>query len=245
MKIAIDAGHGYNTAGKRVPDGSMREWEFNNATALKVRDLLKDYENVEVLLTHDTTGKTDVPLTTRTNKANNWKADVLVSIHANALDDKWSSAHGIETWIYTSIKNGSETYKLAENLQSALIKETGLANRGVKKGDLHMVRETHMPAALVECGFMSNKDEAKLLKSDAYRQKCAQAIVEGLVKQYKLKKKAVKKEEPKKETPMKATPKKDGKLSKVQVGAFSDPKNAEKLAAELKKKGYKPFITKQ
>ncbi|MDH5159804.1 N-acetylmuramoyl-L-alanine amidase family protein [Heyndrickxia oleronia] len=186
MKIAIDAGHGYNTPGKRTPDGSMREWEFNNAVALLVKPLLEAYKNVTVKLTHDTTGKTDVPLKTRTDTANAWGADVLVSIHANAAGNGWSTAHGIETFVYTSIKAGTVTYKLAENVNTAIVKASGLANRGVKQGDLHMVRETHMPAILVECGFMSNKTESALLKSADYRKNVAQAIVDGLAKTYGL-----------------------------------------------------------
>jgi N-acetylmuramoyl-L-alanine amidase len=189
MKIAIDAGHGKNTLGKRVPDNSMHEWEFNNAVALKVGALLDEFEDVSHIFTHDSTGKTDVPLKERTDKANGWKANVLISIHANASGDCWSSAHGIETEIYTTVKTGSETYNLAEHVQEELIKATGLTNRGVKRDDLHMVRETHMPAILCENGFMTNTEEAKLLKTDAYRQKIAGAIVAGLMKQYKLKKK--------------------------------------------------------
>lgn len=190
MKIKIDAGHGYNTPGKRTPDGTMREWEFNNAVALLVKSILESYKGVTVKFAHDTTGKTDVPLTTRTNAANVWGADVLVSIHANAAGNGWSDAHGIETWIYTTVKDGTETAKLADNVQKALVKAVGLANRGVKRGDLHMVRESNMPAILVECGFMSNKKEAALLKSKAYREKVAKAIVDGIVKTYGLKKAA-------------------------------------------------------
>jgi N-acetylmuramoyl-L-alanine amidase len=57
----------------------------------------------------------------------------------------------------------------------------------VKTANFHVLRETKMPAILVECGFMTNREECELLKSDAYRRKCAEAIVAGIVETYGLK----------------------------------------------------------
>lgn len=187
MKIVIDAGHGYNTAGKRCPDGSMREWEFNNVVAKYVADELARYVGVTTKFTHDTTGKTDVPLITRTKEANAWPADILVSIHANAAGNVWSNANGIETFVYSL--GSVNSVKLAKAVQTQLIAKTGRRDRGVKSGNLHMVRETKMPAILVECGFMDNREESALLKTDAYRRKCAEAIVEGIASVYGLKRK--------------------------------------------------------
>ena len=76
VKIVIDAGHGFNTPGKRSPDDE-REWSFNNKVALYAIAKLKTYKDVEILRVDDPTGKTDVPLGTRTDLANKWKADVL------------------------------------------------------------------------------------------------------------------------------------------------------------------------
>lgn len=187
MKIVIDAGHGYFTAGKRCPDDSMREWTFNSVVAKYVDELLAKYNGVETKFTHDTTGKTDVPLKTRTSTANTWGADILVSIHANAAAGTWGTAEGIETFVYSTKSTAS--VKLATAVQAQLIAKTGRKNRGVKTGDLHMVRESKMPAILVECGFMDNKTEAALLKTDAYRRLCAEAIVAGIVEVYGLKSK--------------------------------------------------------
>lgn len=177
MLIAIDAGHGYNTAGKRCPDGSMREWEFNSSVATKLCNLLKK-QGMKTYRSDDTTGKTDVALITRTNNINKKKANYCISIHANANTGKWNSANGIETYI---IAKGGEAEKLAKKVQKKLVEKTGLRDRGVKVGNLHMVRETDMPAILCECGFMDNKKEAELLKSDDYRNTCAEAIFEGLL----------------------------------------------------------------
>src|SRR5690606_23064088 len=100
MKIVIDAGHGPDTPGKRSPDGSLREYQFNSAVARYVADkLFGGYEGIEILMTHD--DSRDVPLKERTDRANAWKADLFVSIHANAAGDgtSWNSAQGIETFV--------------------------------------------------------------------------------------------------------------------------------------------------
>lgn len=187
MRIVIDAGHGYNTAGKRCPDGSMREWEFNSVVASYVADGLAEYDGVETKFTHDPTGKTDVALSVRTKTANAWPADILVSIHANAATGTWGSANGIETFVYSM--SATQSVKLAKAVQAQLITKTGRRDRGVKAGNLHMVRESKAPAILVECGFMDNCEEAALLKTDAYRRKCAGAIVAGIATVYGLKRK--------------------------------------------------------
>src|SRR5690606_582249 len=118
MKIVIDAGHGPDTPGKRSPDGSLREYQFNAPVARYVAgELLHGYENVEILLTHD--DSRDVPLQERTDRANAWKADVFVSIHANAAGEGWSSAQGIETFVYTT--RPAAATKLAEAVHRNLI----------------------------------------------------------------------------------------------------------------------------
>jgi N-acetylmuramoyl-L-alanine amidase len=198
MRIVIDAGHGPETAGKRTPDGSLREYQFNSAVALLVGALLFDYEGVEVLMVHED-GR-DVPLQERTNKANAWGADLYVSVHANANGSgSWDSANGIETYVYTTRPPAAVALALA--VQRQLIRRTGLLDRGVKSADFHVLRETKMPAILVECGFMTNKIEAELLKADAFRKSCAAAIVAGIVETYGLKAK------PKEESPVENTPK--------------------------------------
>lgn len=185
MKIMIDAGHGPDTPGKRVPDDSMREYEFNSSTARRVVAALNDYKDVQVEITFEDTR--DVPLKERTNKANAWEADLFVSIHANAVGDYWNdNVGGIETYVY--LYPGTVAPKLAAIIQSKLIAYTGLRDRGVKQEDFHVLRETVMPAILCECGFISNHYEADLLKADSYRRKCADAIVDGIAEFYGLSK---------------------------------------------------------
>lgn len=227
----LDAGHGLNTSGKRTPDNSMHEWQFNSAVAVNVANILKGYD-VKTEFTHDPTGKIDISLQKRTDYANNKSADCFVSIHANAAGSGWSAAEGIETYVYTS--KPQVAVKLANLVQKKLIEKTGRKNRGVKTADFHVLRETHMTAILCECGFMTNQTEATLLKSADYRLKVAQAIASGLVEFYNLKAKP---------QPIKpVTPVKSDTVYRVQVGAFSDRKNAERLAEELKGKGYQAFV---
>jgi len=184
MRIVIDAGHGPETPGKRSPDGSLREYHFNSAVARYVADaLLHGYEGVDILLTH--ADDRDVPLKERTDRANRWGADLFVSIHANAAGDGgWNSAQGIETYVYET--RPPAAVALANAVQRQLIRATGRPDRGVKSANFHVLRETKMPAILVECGFMTHRQECELLKSDAYRRKCAEAIVAGIVETYGL-----------------------------------------------------------
>lgn len=183
MKIVLDAGHGPETAGKRTPDGSLREFHFNAPVAQYAADLLKQYEGVEVMFTHD--AASDVPLGTRTSKANAWGADLFVSIHANASGDGWSNARGIETYVHTN--RPAVAVGLANTVQKQLIKATNLTDRGVKSANFQVLRETKMTAILVECGFMTNQAEADLLKSDGFRRACAAAIAAGVAETYGLK----------------------------------------------------------
>jgi N-acetylmuramoyl-L-alanine amidase len=124
FKISLDAGHGGFgvTPGKRVPDGSMYEWDFNGKVVSFMQQELAFYENVAVLRVDDPTGKTDVPLKTRTDRVNGWGSNVHVSVHANASGDGWSTAHGIETFVY---RMAGEQYMLAQKVQASLIASTG------------------------------------------------------------------------------------------------------------------------
>jgi N-acetylmuramoyl-L-alanine amidase len=187
MKIVLDAGHGYHTPGKRTPDGSMREWEFNHAVAVKLKQILEQYEGVEIKFAHDPTGKVDVPRKERIKLANDWKADFYISIHANADGNgsNWTGANGIETFISNNASQVS--LEIAAKIQNELIRETGRRNRGLKRADFDVITYTKMPAALVECGFMTNKEEAELLKSDTYRTKVANALAKAIIEHFKLK----------------------------------------------------------
>jgi N-acetylmuramoyl-L-alanine amidase len=186
LLIAVDDGHGMETAGKRTPnyeDGTfMRENEFNRAV---INKLIVHLQRSAFDVVHVSAGDTDVPLKTRTDLANNTKdngfgrkADAMVSVHANAMGSTWNTkAKGIEIFYRDKYKDGK---KLAQDIQEYLVKGTPLINRGLKTANLHITREAKMPAVLIEGAFMDNPDEALLLKSDAYQSECAEEIARGL-----------------------------------------------------------------
>lgn len=185
LKIVIDAGHGYNTPGKRSPDG-MREYEFNREVALAMKQELETYEGVQILFTHSE--DRDVPLTERTNRANEWRADVFVSIHANAYMGEMGNHGGIDTFIDDSNPAGARA--LATVVQRNLIEATGLANRGVKTADFHVLRETKMTAILIEHGFMDSYTDLPKLKSPEYRKLCGVTNARSIAEHYRLTRKA-------------------------------------------------------
>lgn len=229
FKIALTAGHYLGTPGKRclrkLDPNETKEWTLNDRIADKVEKLLKGYEGYELIRTDDTTGKKDIDLTARTNAANNFKADFYLSIHHNA-GVNGGAGGGIVAFVYT--KAGKETLEWQKDLYNALIAKTGLkGNRSnpMPKSNLHEVRETKMPAVLLELGFMDSKTDVPVILTEDYANKCAEAIVEVLVKRGKLTKKVAEK-----------------KLYRVQVGAFSKKENAEKMAIALKNDGYDAII---
>lgn len=230
FKIALTAGHYSGTPGKRcmkkLDPKETREWTLNDRIADKVEKLLTNYTGYELIRTDDTTGKKDIGLTARTNAANNFKADFYLSIHHNA-GINGGAGGGIVAYIYTKASAASGEWQ--KELYNALIAKTGLkGNRSnpTPKANLHEVRETKMPAVLLELGFMDSKTDVPVILTEDYANKCAEAIVEVLVKRGKLTKKPT---EPK-------------KLYRVQVGAFSNKANAESLVAKLKKDGYDAAI---
>lgn len=186
VRIALDAGHGRHTSGKRTPDDE-REWTFNDKVLRACQAKLQEYQNVEILRLDDPSGETDVPLTARTNRANDWKADVLVSMHHNAMrsDGTWGGHGGVETFVQE--KTASAASKdIANRIHPRIVKAMGLRDRGVKSKNLHMLRESRMPAVLTEGGFMDSTVDIHALRSDTMLRKQGEAIAEALAVYFKL-----------------------------------------------------------
>lgn len=238
-KFAIDAGHGPNTPGKRSPDGALREFQFNRAVALYLRDFLSDYDGVESRFTHAEDGSRDVSLKDRTDAANAWGADAFISIHANAYGDgSWNNVKGIETYVYTS--RPKDALQLASAVHHSLVQQTGRPDRGIKAANFHVLRETSMAAVLVECEFMTCQESAALLQQDSYRRLCAKAIADGLVDRYDLQVRDVQQSQQssRSQAPISA-------LYKVQVGAFQYKANAERLVQRLREQGYAAYLKEE
>lgn len=173
VKVCIDAGHGGNDPGA-IGSSGTKEKDINLAVAKKLGELLKA-EGISVQLTRllDTT----LELSDRVEIANKTSADYFISIHCNSASSP--TANGVETYCY---KFGGEGEKLAKAVQEELVKATGLFNRGVKEGNFQVIRETKMPAILIELAFISNPNEEKLLNTPQFQSKCAIAIMKGVKK---------------------------------------------------------------
>lgn len=194
FKIALTAGHYKGTPGKRclksLDPKETREWVLNDRIADKVEKILRNYTGYELLRTDDTTGNKDISLTARTNAANSFGADFYLSVHHNA-GIGGGSGGGIVAIVYNSAS--AESVAWQKELYNALIKETGLkGNRStpLAKMNLHEVRETNMPAVLLELGFMDSKTDVPVILTEKFADQCAKAIVDVVVKRGKLTKKA-------------------------------------------------------
>ena len=238
FKIALGAGHGSRTSGKRclksLDPKETREWWLNDRICDFVESYLKEYTGYELLRLDDSDdGSEDVALNARVDAANKWNADFYLSVHHNAGPNPPSEGG---TWsgivAFSHPQAGKGTHEWRDALYDALIRHTGLkGNRSSPKAtsNLQVLRTTKMPAVLLELGFMDSKIDVPIILSDEYARNCAKAIVEVLVQRGKLTKK----------------PQADVVTRwKVQVGSFAKKENADKLCAELKSKGYQPYITK-
>lgn len=119
---------------------------------------------------------TFLELKERAAMANNLKADIFISVHANSSGS--SSASGTETYYQREASKA-----LANVMHKYLVQATGLSDRGVRYGNFHVIRETKMPAVLLEVGYLSNKKDEALLFTDALQNKVAASIVSG-IKEY-------------------------------------------------------------
>lgn len=175
--VALDAGHGLTTSGKRTPDG-IHEWELNDKVRDYVVQFLMGY-NVQFMFPDNNEGTTDESLYTRLLSYINAKADAMVSIHHNAYLGKWGSANGTET--YTDKNPTAADKRLAECIHKRLVQYTGLKDRGIKAEDWYVINQDKIPAVLTEGGFMDNKGDYAVITSEAGQKAYARAIAEGLI----------------------------------------------------------------
>lgn len=230
FKIALTAGHYLGTPGKnclnKLDPKETKEWVLNDRIADKIEKLLREYTGYELIRTDDTTGKKNISLQARTNAANNFKADFYLSIHHNA-GVKGGNGGGIVAYVYT--KASGESIEWQRDLYNELIAATGLTgNRStpLAKANLHEVRETNMPAVLLELGFMDSTTDVPVILTEKYVNQCAEAIVKVMVKRGKLTKRVIG----------------PNKLYRIQTGAFTSKSNADKHAAKLKAAGFSTTV---
>ena len=193
FKIALDAGHGMYTAGKRclkaIDKNETREWWLNDRICDKVEKKLASYDGYSLLRVDNTTGETDVPLEDRVQKANEFGANFYLSVHHNA-GINGGSGGGIIAIIYTNPLEKSKEYR--KIVYDALIEETGLKGNRSKPLDeqnLYVCRKTTMPSVLVELGFMDSTTDVPIILTEKFADEAAEGLVKALVKIGNLKEK--------------------------------------------------------
>ncbi|CAM4187046.1 amidase [Bacillus manliponensis] len=211
--IVIDPGHGGPDPGKVHND--LVEKEIVLDVSLQVRQLFEQRTPFNVLLTRETDMRPGVDasdsLVKRVEFAEKNKADIYVSVHANASG---VGGHGTETFYYepsakaatvrsAAPSSGTTTQSveprmaapspqdskvLAEKIQARLVTALGTRDRGEKVGNhLYVIRKTTMPAVLTELAFVDQEDDAKILDSPYYRKRAAEAIYMGILDYYEWK----------------------------------------------------------
>ncbi|GIO28312.1 N-acetylmuramoyl-L-alanine amidase family protein [Ornithinibacillus bavariensis] len=172
-KVVIDAGHGGEDPGAIGASGSY-EKDYTLSLSKKVKELLAREPQVEVYMTREEDVFLSSETRERPNFANSLSADIFVSIHGNTFDDPTVS--GTETYYYHQ-----NSKLLANKIHQQLIEVTGFRDRGVKKENYFVLKDTTMPAVLLEVGYLTNPQEEEKLLSEQFQQSVAEAIRDGIM----------------------------------------------------------------
>ncbi|MBP1970789.1 N-acetylmuramoyl-L-alanine amidase [Virgibacillus natechei] len=218
FKLYLDPGHGGSDSG--ATGNGLQEKNIVLDIALRIRDILNnEYNNIEVNMSRTT--DTYVSLDQRTNEANSWNADYFLSVHCNAFN---GSAQGYEDYIYSGLSDSSPTAQYRDIMHDEIIAVNELTNRGKKKANFHVLRESFMSALLTENGFIDHSGDSAKLADATYRQQVARGHVNGLERAFNLEKSA------------------SDTLYKVIAGSFQDRENAEERVAYLDSNGIPSFL---
>ncbi|WP_101844392.1 SH3 domain-containing protein [Halobacillus sp. Marseille-P3879] len=172
--IIVDAGHGGFDPGAVGRTGIL-EKTLTLQTAQKLKSTLEQ-NGADVIMTRS--NDSYLSLSARTALSNASKGDAFISVHYNSVPQS-IKASGINTYF-----SGSSTRTLASNVQAGVTKETGLRDRGIRKGTFHVLRYNDKPSILVELGFLSDMKEEKTVQSSSYHSKAGQGITNGLIQYF-------------------------------------------------------------
>ena len=175
--VIIDAGHGGSDGG--TVSGKIIEKDINLSVALKLKTILED-NNIEVILTRNSDEK--MSLAQRTSVANDSNADFFISLHCNYYEDDAQIA-GLEC--YYNSPDATESKAYAESIIHAVSLSNDVKTRYAKTENYYVLRNTQIPAVLVEMGFLSNYSESQKLLSDDYQEILAQRMAEGIFNKIK------------------------------------------------------------
>ena len=168
----IDPGHGGRDPGA-IGIGGLQEKDVVLPISLEVARLLEQ-QGVRVILTRS--DDRFISLAGRAQLANRNRATLFVSIHANAISMSRPDVNGLETFYFVTGR------QLAEYIQSSMLESFDMNNRGVKRARFYVLRNTSMPSALVETGFVTGREDAPRLANPAFRDDMAYAIARGILR---------------------------------------------------------------
>jgi N-acetylmuramoyl-L-alanine amidase len=177
FKVVIDPGHGGHDVGATGASGQY-EKDFTLSLSKKVKELLEQETDIEVFMTRADDTHISQESRYRPKYANEINADVFVSIHGNTFAD--SNVTGTETFYYHKYSKS-----FAEIIHHHLIQATGFKDRGVKKEEFFVLKDTDMPAVLLEIGYLTNPQDESEMLTDSFQNRVAQAIVDG-IKEYRM-----------------------------------------------------------
>ena len=212
MRVYIGVGHGGKDPGACAYGN--KEKDFALDVCKKMVEILAKSVDAKISRTNDMYKS----VTKKVQECNGSSVDLALDIHFNAGGGK-----GIEVYYYSSNKKMRD---LAEHLCDEQEK-VGVRNRGAKTGDhLYFVRNTEMDAILIEVGFMDNKEDLIRFDSKEKREKIASQLAHSILSYYKI-----------------PNVQFDKRIKyRVQLGAYAEKDNAEKMLEELKKHGFKGVI---
>ena len=186
-KIVLDPGHGGSDSGAVGPNG-LREKDATLAISQNVANILRNSGAI-VTMTRDTDVDVYGPMASDRNElqarvdVGNRDAgnQIFVSIHCNAFTSP--SAHGTGTYYFADSFRGQ---LLAESINAAIVEDTGLADRGPQTARFYVLRNSNMPAVLIETAFISNYQEEALLGDEEFRYRIALAICKGIGQYFRM-----------------------------------------------------------
>ena len=172
--VVIDPGHGGADPGA-IGIGGIKESDVVLDVSRQVRNLLSE-KGVKVSLTRN--NQFELDLSPRVSLANKTNADIFVSVHANASRGKKRDINGLETFYYS----GWRGRLLAKKIQKQILKVSpGSPDRGVRQGRFYVIKNTRMPAVLVEIGFLTGRLDARRLEKAIHRKRISYAIAKGIL----------------------------------------------------------------
>lgn len=181
--VVLDAGHGSSDSGKVGINGVL-EKDINLSISKKTKKYLEK-KGIRVIMTRDKdeslaegekSNRKVQDMKARVKRINDTKPDLAVSIHQNSYHEE--SIHGAQVFYYEHSESGEKDARI---LQEALLAVDPDNTRQVKANTTYyLLKRTEVPILIVECGFLSNQEEAEKLASEDYQKEIAKAIANGI-----------------------------------------------------------------